>query len=60
MNKLLTQSFSTFLRRRRARQHFERRPLLGSLVAAPQVGAASSSNNGIDAVGLGRDLLPAA
>jgi P-type Mg2+ transporter len=31
MSKLLTQGFSAFLRRRRAKQHFERRPLLDTL-----------------------------
>jgi Mg2+-importing ATPase len=34
-HKLLTQGFSTFLRRRRAKRHFERRPLLDTLLAAP-------------------------
>lgn len=34
MNQVLTQAFSTFLRRRRAKGHFERRPLLSSLTAA--------------------------
>lgn len=35
MSKLLTQGFSTFLRRRRAKQHFERRPLLDALRTPP-------------------------
>ena len=35
MHKTLTQGFSNFLRRRRIKRHFERRPLLGALVAAP-------------------------
>ncbi len=35
MNRLLTQGFSSFLRRRRAKKHFERRPLLDTLVAVP-------------------------
>ena len=35
MQKVLTQGFSTFLRRRRVKRHFERRPLLDALVAAP-------------------------
>ena len=35
MNNALRQGFSTFLRRRRAKQHFERRPLLESLTAVP-------------------------
>ncbi len=34
MHKGLTQGFSTFLRRRRVKRHFERRPLLDALVAA--------------------------
>ena len=34
MKKLLTQGFSNFLLRRRAKQHFERRPLLDSLRAS--------------------------
>ena len=33
MHKVLTQGFSTFLRRRRVLRHFERRPLPGSAVA---------------------------
>ncbi len=35
MRKVLTQGFSTFLRRRRAQRHFERRPLLEALAALP-------------------------
>lgn len=38
MKKVLTQGFSTFLRRRRAKGHFERRPLLGALMQPPVVG----------------------
>ena len=34
-HRALTQGFSTFLRRRRVKRHFERRPLLDALVAAP-------------------------
>ncbi len=49
MKTALQQGFSTFLRRRRAKQHFERRPLLDSLTAAPAAPAA-----------LGQDLLAAA
>ena len=47
MNRLLTQGFSSFLRRRRAKRHFERRPLLDTLAAThaaarpPGVGAPS-------------------
>ena len=57
MNKLLTQGFSTFLRRRRAKKHFERRPLLGSLTAAP---AAAAPAGGAAPAALGQDLLAAA
>ena len=35
MQKVLKQGFSTFLRRRRVQQHFERHPLLEALAAAP-------------------------
>lgn len=52
----LTEGFSTFLRRRRARKHFERRPLLDALVARPwhpvQVGAPVAA--------VGADLLAVA
>ena len=34
MNNLLKEGFSTFLHRRRAKQHFERRPLLDALVSS--------------------------
>ena len=57
MHKVLTQGFSTFLRRRRVLRHFARRPLLDALVAAhvptPAVGAA-------DARAVGQALLTAA
>ena len=49
MYKLLTQGFSTFLHRRRAKAHFERRPLLDALTASPAAPAA-----------LGQELLVAA
>ena len=56
MHKALTQGFSTFLRRRRAKGHFERRPLLSTLTASPagglRVGAAVAAG--------GQDLLAAA
>ncbi len=51
MAKALTEGFSTFLHRRRARRHFERRPLLDTLAAASQ---------GTRAAGLGQALLAAA
>ena len=57
MNKLLTQGFSTFLRRCRAKKHFERRPLLGALTAAH--GAAAPAGYAAPAA-LGQDLLAAA
>ncbi len=53
MKKALQQGFSTFLRRRRAKQHFERRPLLESLAAAP----ATASVGGAAPAALGQDLL---
>ncbi|MBC7705604.1 MAG: magnesium-translocating P-type ATPase, partial [Rhodoferax sp.] len=56
MNKLFTQAFSTFLRRRRAKGHFERRPLLDTLTAAPAAAAPSGGAN----TALGKDLLAAA
>ena len=57
MNKVLTEAFSTFLRRRRAKGHFERRPLLESLTAAPA--AALLKGPGVTAAG-GRAMLAAA
>ena len=59
IGKPLTQGFSTFLRRRRAKKHFERRPLLESLVVSsapvppPAVGSTSVA-------ALGQDVLAAA
>ncbi|PTT92394.1 magnesium-translocating P-type ATPase [Pelomonas sp. HMWF004] len=50
MHQALTQGFSNFLRRRRAQRHFQRRPLLDTLVAA---------HTALPAV-LGQDLLAAA
>ena len=57
MQRLLTQGFSSFLRRRRAQRHFERRPLLGALVAAHA--PAPEARNAIAAT-LGQALLAAA
>ena len=57
MKKVFHQGFSTFLRRRRAKQQFERRPLLESLRAAP---AAAASVGGAPSAALGQDLLVAA
>ena len=54
MHKTLTQGFSTFLRRRRAQRHFERRPLLDTLAAATTTGATSAA-----APSLGQSLLTA-
>jgi len=57
MRQVLTQGFSTFLRRRRAQRHFQRRPLLETLTAAqadkpPGLAMAAAS-------ALGQDLLAA-
>lgn len=57
MNRLFTQGFSRFLRRRRARAHFERRPLLHSLTATP---ATVPPLPGAAAATLGQALLDAA
>ena len=57
MEKVLTQGFSTFLRRRRVKRHFERRPLLDALVAAPVPAPAAG---GADTRALGQALLTAA
>ena len=57
MQKPLTQGFSTFLRRRWAQRHFERRPLLGALVAAHA--PAPEARDAIAAT-LGQALLAAA
>ncbi len=57
MNKVLTEGFSNFLRRRRAKGHFERRPLLESLTAAPAPALPSSP---IVTAAVGQDLLTAA
>ena len=56
MHKALTQGFSTFLRRRRAKKHFERRPLLESLPARPEPPA----KLGGAGAALGQDVLAAA
>ncbi len=57
MNAGHTQRFGTFIRRRRAQKHFERRPLLDALVATP-VGVPSGGGAGIAALGL--DVLAVA
>jgi Mg2+-importing ATPase len=57
MNKVLTEGFSTFLRRRRAKGNFERRPLLESLKSAPA--EALLKGPGVTAAGW-QDLLGAA
>ncbi len=57
MQKLLKQGFSTFLRRRRVQRHFERRPLLDTLVAAP---VRSPIAGAADVHALGQALLTAA
>ena len=63
MHQLLTQGFSAFLQRRRARKLFERRPLLESLTATPQVGQDGPSESAAasaSAAALGHELLAAA
>ena len=57
MQKRLTQGFSSFRHRRRAQRHFERRPLLGALVAAHA--PAPEARDAIAAT-LGQALLAAA
>jgi P-type Mg2+ transporter len=57
MNKPLTEGFSTFLRRRGAKQHFERRPLLDTLMSSP---VALPDNLGPQAAAWGTVLLAAA
>ena len=64
--KAFQQGFSTFLRRRRARRHFERRPLLDTLAAAakgvptlPSTTAPPSTAGAVPAA-FGQDLLAAA
>jgi len=52
MRKSLTQGFSTFLRRRRAKQHFERRPSPGVPVVRPHTAPSLG--------GVGPDLLATA
>ena len=56
MNFALTQGFSNFLRRRRAKKHFERRPLLGSLTAS----SPTPATGGKGVAALGNELLAAA
>jgi Mg2+-importing ATPase len=53
MHKVLTQGFSTFLHRRRARRHFERRPVAATRLTVPPSAAP-------DAPAPGQDLLVAA
>lgn len=57
MHKALTQSFSTFLRQRRVKQHVERRPL--PRVPAPQLKAKPPTAASLGALGQapGQDLL---
>jgi Mg2+-importing ATPase len=59
LHNLLTEYFSVFLRRRGARRHFERRPLLDGLVAHPDPAAIAGAGAGA-ARSLGQDLLTAA
>jgi len=55
MHKAFTEGFSSFLRGRRVERHFERRPLLDALAAAPLPSPAAA-----DARALGSALLTAA
>jgi P-type Mg2+ transporter len=57
MHKVFTQGFSSFLRRRRAKKHFERRPLLDALVALP---APVLRTGGASVATLGEAVLAAA
>jgi len=57
MHKVFTQGFSTFLRRRRAKKHFERRPLLDTLVLLP---APVPRVGGAGVAALGEAVLAAA
>ena len=57
MKPFLTQGFSAFLRRRRAKRHFERRPMLDTLTASP---AAAAAARGTGPAALGDELLAAA
>ena len=63
MNKLLTEGFSGFIRRRRVLRHFQRRPLLDNLTAAPADAAASPAGavSGVGPLSPGpdQDLLAA-
>jgi P-type Mg2+ transporter len=59
MNKPLAEGFSSFLRRRRAKQHFERRPLLDTLLSSP-VALPDGAGAGARAAGWGAALLAAA
>jgi P-type Mg2+ transporter len=62
MNKPLTEGFSSFLNRRRAKQHFERRPLLDTLLSSP-VALPDGSWDGRDSRGapaVGAELLATA
>ena len=57
MSQPLSRSFSRFLHSRRAKQHFERRPLLGTLMSSP---AAMPDGVGPRANSLGAELLACA
>jgi len=59
MHQVFAQAFSTFLRRRRVQRHFQRRPLLDALVAAPVPSPATGAAGAMDARSLGQALLTA-
>ncbi len=60
MHKPLTQGFTTFLDRRRAKKHFERRPLLDALVASPASASTAPGAAAKAGATLGQQLLAAA
>ena len=61
MRQSLTQNFSSFLLRRRAKQHFERRPLLATLLSSPVALPADSPHGARSAAAVvGAELSAAA
>ena len=64
MRKALTQGFSTFLRRRRVKRHFERRPLPGvpvtAAIAKPTTAASPNAHRQALGQALSQDLLATA
>ncbi len=60
MNKPLTQAFSGFLRRRRLQRHFQRRPMLQTVLAAPLHAPATPASAPPAVAAAASDLLAAA